>query len=203
MPASRPAGPASPAPPHSIGCALSLPCQSGPTLRLLDCSYVRHTSNPLVSPAHKHVSRASSQLHAHSARYTVRVRCLHCGCPPPPVPPCRGRSLAPPNPKPNACRTAHDPPRQIEELEKKLETERRYAPPHPAVPRACGPGCARLRRYPQPHPTLATHPATPPPHPIPPHPTLTSALRVLRRKRQEIETQLTEIQAVVKQAAAK
>ena len=41
------------------------------------CSYIRHTSNPLVSPTHRHVSRASSQLHAHSARYFRTVAAHH------------------------------------------------------------------------------------------------------------------------------
>lgn len=176
MPASRPAGPASPAPPHSIGCALSLPCQSGPTLRLLDCSYVRHTSNPLVSPAHQHVSRASSQLHTDSTLHRVRVRCVHCGCPPPPVPPCRGRSLA----RLPLTLTRAAPPSPPSISLGRSRSSRRSSrpsdgtPPHPAVPRACGPGRAGLRRYPQPHPALAHPPRYPatPPHTTAPHPHL-------------------------------
>ena len=152
------------------------------------------------------MSRASSQLHAHAARYTLRARALLALWLP--TTPCAALPWAfpcPPTPNPNACRTALtalDLPRQIEELEKKLETERRYAPPPCGAP-CVRAGSRRVAQIPQPHPAPARHPTTPPPHPIPPHPTLTSALRVLRRKRQEIETQLTEIQAVVKQAAAK
>ena len=117
------------------------------SLRLLDCSYVRHTSNPLVSPAHQHVSRASSQLHTDSTLHRVRVRCVHCGCPPPPVPPCRGRSLAR---LPLTLTRAAPPSPPSISLGRSRSSRRSWRPsdgtrPHPAVPRACGPGRAELR----------------------------------------------------------
>ena len=80
------------------------------------------------------------------------------------------------------------------------------APPcgAPCVRAGMRPGCADNPSPPCPAPA---RPGLPPSrkstHPIPPHPSRTSTLWVVRRKRQEIETQLTEIQAVVKQAAAK
>ena len=85
-----------------------------------------------------------------------------------PVPPC-WRSVASARLDPNnACRTALDLPRQIEELEKKLEAERQCAP-HPAVPRACGPGGAGLRTSPPARPA-PRQPA--PAHPRNPRPTI-------------------------------
>ena len=67
------------------------------------------------------------------------------------------------------------------------------------------PGCVDLplaRPAPrQPAPARPPQPETH--HPVRAHPPLTSTLRVVRRKRQAVETQLTEVQAIVKQAAAK
>ena len=111
------------------------------------------------SPAHvtRRVSAARTLGTPHLSRRTAHR----------PVPPC-WRPVASARPDPNnACRTALDLPRQIEELEKKLEAERQCAP-HPAVPRACGPGGAGLRRStpspPRPAPARA---GPPPPNPRP------------------------------------
>ena len=165
MPAWRAARPAWPAPPHSIGCAkptllpershsLSVSLSADALCASL-CSYTRHSSGPLASPTHQHMPRAESQLHAPSARHTCRAAHRH-------VPPC-GRPVASARPDPNnACRTALDLPRQIEELEKKLEAERQCAP-HPAVPRACVPGGAGLRRSTPSPPRPAPARAGPPP----------------------------------------
>ena len=57
------------------------PCLSAPTLSLSLrrhalsslCSYTRHSGGPLVSPTHRHMPRAESPLHAHSARHTCRA----------------------------------------------------------------------------------------------------------------------------------
>ena len=121
------------------------PCLSAPTLSLSPptCSVLamllhspqRWPARQPDSPAHatRRVSAARTLGTPHLSR-----RAAHR-----PVPPC-WRPVASARPDPNnACRTALDLPRQIEELEKKLEAERQCAP-HPAVPRACGAGWRRV-----------------------------------------------------------
>jgi hypothetical protein len=112
---------------------------------------------------------------------------LSCACVARPVPATTSCAafaggLSFPQPNPHACRTALDLPRQIEELEKKLETERRCAP-HPAVPRACGPACTCCADTPSRARPARPAPACPPtPTPTPsdttaPHPHLRAVIR--------------------------
>ena len=74
------------------------------------------------------------------------------------------------------------------------------APPcrAPCVRGRVAPGCVDL---PLARPGPPAQPETR--HHVQAHPALTSTLRAVRRKRQAVETQLTEVQAIVKQAAAK
>ena len=186
------------------------PCLSAPTLSLSLrrhalsslCSYTRHSGGPLVSPTHRHMPRAESPLHAHSARHTCRAvlptaLCRLAGVPSQALALTPTTRAAPPSISLGRSRSSRRSSRPSDS-----------ARPTLPCPVRAGPGGAGLRRStpspPRPTPARPGPPAQPETHHhVQAHPALTSTLRAVRRKRQAVETQLTEVQAIVKQAAAK
>ena len=141
-------------------------------------------------------------MHAHSARHTCRAVLPTALCRPAGVP-LQALALtpttraAPPSISLGRSRSSRRSSRPSDSARPTL--------PCPVPAGRDAPGCVDLplarpaaRQPAPPHPPQPeTH------HPAQAHPALTSPLRIVRRKRQAVETQLTEIQAIVKQAAAK
>ena len=146
--------------------------------------------------------RAESQLHAPSARHTCRAvpptaLCRLAGVPLQALALTPTTRAAPPSISLGRSRSSRRSSRPSDSARPTL--------PCPVRAGRVAPGCVDLplaRPAPrQPAPARPPQPETH--HPVRAHPPLTSTLRVVRRKRQAVETQLTEVQAIVKQAAAK